>query len=88
MLPSDVIACDTTCAAFDASVVSDCDLILLPLENVSGAHSDTSQVERALKTHSWIFDPQMRVFVDLVSIAVEFVLYSHDSLSHEMILHR
>ena len=88
MLPSDVIACDTACAAFDASVVGYVDLLFLPLVYIRWAYTDATEIKWAFYAHVLIFDPEMRIFVYLVAISVEFVVDGHWSFgAHENILH-
>ena len=88
MLPSHVIACDTTRTTFDASVVRDVDFLFLPLVHISGAYTDATEIKRAFYAHVLIFDPEMRIFVYFVTISVELIVDSHYPFgAHENILH-
>jgi hypothetical protein len=73
MLPADIIACDVASTTFHACIIGDCDLILLPLVHVSRAHSNAYEVEGALHTHLRIFDPEMRLFIDLEAVPIELI---------------
>jgi hypothetical protein len=68
--PSDIVAHYSTRATFDAGVVRDFDLILLPSEHVGRATTNAGHVKRALHTHLSVFHPKVRYLIDLPSIAV------------------
>lgn len=75
ILPSDVVAYDSASAALHACIIGYGDLVLFLLEHVSGTYSDTGKVEGTFQAHLGILDPQVRVFVHLVPVSVQLVLY-------------
>jgi hypothetical protein len=73
VLPSDIITNDPAGSTFNAGIVGYRDLVFFPLIDVGGADAYASEVERAFHTHLRVFNPEVRVLINLVSVPIELI---------------